>query len=231
MIEGVGEEGQRKLKQAKVIVAGVGGLGCPAAIYLAVAGIGRLILIDKEKVELSNLNRQVLHGEKDIGRYKVDSAVEKLRQLNPDIVIEGLKVNITRQNVSSLIKDADLVVDGMDNFRTRFLLNEACVRYGKPFIHAAVYGLTGELMTIIPGEGPCYQCYITTEPPEVKPFPVLGATPGVLACLEAMEAIKLITGIGEPLVGKLLLFDGLKMTFQTLNINRLSSCPVCSGNT
>jgi len=228
-IEGFGVEGQQRLKKSKVIIAGMGGLGCPAAIYLVAAGVGKLIIIDKEKVELSNLNRQILHWDHDIGKYKVDSAIEKLSQLNPDIQIEGLKTEITEQNVHSLIKEADVVVDGMDNFKTRFLLNEACIRLGKPFVHAAVYGLTGELMTIIPGKGPCYQCYLSTEPPEIKPFPVLGATPGVLACLEAMEVIKLITGLGKPLVGKLLLFDGYKMSFQVLKIKKSEKCPVCSG--
>jgi adenylyltransferase/sulfurtransferase len=228
-IEGFDVEGQKKLKKAKVVVAGAGGLGCPTAIYLAAAGVGKITIIDKEKVELSNLNRQILHWDKDIGKYKIDSAVEKLSQLNPDIEVEGLKIEITEQNVRSLIEDADVIVDGMDNFKTRFLLNEACVKLNKPFVHAAVYGLTGELMTIIPGKGPCYRCYLPVEPPEIKPFPILGATPGVLACLEAMETIKLITGIGEPLTGKLLLFDGFKMTFQILNVKKLENCPVCSG--
>jgi adenylyltransferase/sulfurtransferase len=228
-IENFGMEGQRKLKKTKVIVAGAGGLGCPAATYLAAAGVGKIIIIDKERVELSNLNRQILHWSNDIHKYKVNSVVEKLSQLNPDIKIEGLKTEITEENVYSIIKNVDIVVDGMDNFKTRFLLNKACVRLRKPFVHAAIYGLTGVLMTVLPGKGPCYQCYITTEPPEVKPFPVLGATPGVMACLEAIETIKLITGIGKPLVGNLLLFDGLQMTFKKVKIKRLKNCPAC-GN-
>ncbi|MHC1590341.1 MAG: HesA/MoeB/ThiF family protein [Candidatus Hecatellaceae archaeon] len=222
-----GVKAQRKLKKARVVVAGVGGLGCSAALYLVAAGVGKLTLIDREKVELSNLNRQILHWTKDVGRYKVDSALEKLSQLNPDIEVEGLKTEINGRNVFSLIENADVVVDGMDSFKARLLLNRACIRLGKPFVHAAVYGLMGELMTVLPSKGPCYQCYVTPKPREVKTPPVLGATPGVMGCLEAVEALKLITGVGSPLVGELLIFDGLQMSFRTVKIVRLKGCPAC----
>lgn len=222
-------EGQKKLKNAKVVVAGVGGLGCPVSIYLTAAGIGKIKIIDKEKVELSNLNRQILHWDKDIGKYKVDSALEKLRQLNPNVEIEGEIVEINEKNVFELIKDADVVVDGMDNFKTRFLLNKACLKLEKPFIHAAVYGFEGELMTILPGKGPCLQCLIPEEPPEIKPFPVFGATPAVMACLQAMETIKLVINLGELVVGRLLIFDGLNMQFKNVEVKKRLECPVC-GN-
>ena len=227
-IPGFGIEGQLKLQRAKVLVAGLGGLGSPASIYLAAAGVGKLLLIDREVVELSNLNRQILHWDKDVSRRKVDSAVEKLRQLNPNISIEGLAVQINEDNIYDFVKEVDLVVDGMDNFKTRFIINEACVKLGKPFIHGAVYGLEGRLMTIIPRKGPCLRCLIPTEPPEVKPFPVLGATPAVIASLQVIEAIKVLTGIGEPLVGKLLVFDGLPMSFHEVIVKRSPKCPVCS---
>lgn len=223
----LGLEGQRKLKGAKVLVAGLGGLGCPASIYLVAAGIGRVILVDRERVELSNLNRQILHWDKDIGRFKVDSAVEKLRQLNQDVEVEGRIVEINEENVYNLVKEVDVVVDGMDNFKTRFILNKACIDLGVPFIHGAIYGLEGRLMTIVPGEGPCLRCLIPVDPPEIKPFPVLGATPGVIACLQAIEAVKLITGMGVPCVGKLLIFDGLEMEFHKIEVRKSPSCRVC----
>src|SRR3972149_3452329 len=228
-IPGWGEEGQKKVKSATVVVAGVGGLGCPLSIYLSAAGVGRLILIDKDKVELSNLNRQVLHWDKDIGRYKVDSAVEKLRQLNPAIQIKGLVVEITESNVKELISGSDVVIDGMDNFKTRFALNRACFELNIPFVHAAIYGLEARLMTVKPGKTACLQCLLPSLPPEVKPFPVLGATPASVACLQTMEALKLITGMGEPTNGNLVLIDGQFMRFRRLKVRRNPDCPVC-GN-
>jgi molybdopterin/thiamine biosynthesis adenylyltransferase len=228
-IQGWGEEGQRKVKSATVVVAGAGGLGCPLSIYLTVAGVGRLIIIDKDKVELSNLNRQVLHWDKDIGRYKVDSAVEKLRQLNPTIRVKGQIVEITEANAKELIGGSDVVIDAMDNFKARFDLNRACFELNIPFVHAAIYGLEARLMTVIPGKTACLQCLLPTLPPEVKPFPVLGATPAMVACLQAMEALKLITGVGETANGTLVLIDGQFMRFRRLKVHRNPSCPVC-GN-
>jgi adenylyltransferase/sulfurtransferase len=228
-IRGFGIEAQKKLKNARVVVAGVGGLGCIASTYLVAAGIGEVVLVDMGEVELNNLNRQILYWEEDVGKTKIKSALEKLRRLNSEVKVEGLKIEIKEENIASIIKEADVVVDGMDNFKARFLLNKACVNLGIPFVHAAVYELTGELMTIIPGKGPCYQCYVVKEISEAKPIPVLGATPGVMACLETIETVKLITGIGKPLVGKLLFFDGLNMEFRTVDVKRVDDCPVCGS--
>jgi len=229
-IPGWGEEGQKKVKSATVVVAGVGGLGCPMSVYLAAAGVGTLIVIDRDKVEPSNLNRQVLHWDKDVGRYKVESAVEKLRQLNPTIQIKGLTTEITEANAKELVGGSNVVMDGMDNFATRFALNGACVELDIPFVHAAIYGLEARLMTIIPHKTACLRCLLPSLPPEVKPFPVLGATPGTVACLQAMEALKLITGVGEPTNGNLVHIDGQFLRFRRLKVRRNPDCPVC-GNT
>lgn len=228
-ISGFGVEGQMKLKKSKVLVAGLGGLGAPAAIYLAAAGIGKLVVIDRERVEFSNLNRQIIHWTDDVGKTKVESALKKLHKINPEIEVDGMVVEINEENVYSLVGKMDVVVDGMDNFKTRFLLNEACIKLGKPFVHAAVYGLEGRLMTILPGKGPCLRCLIPMEPEEVKPFPVLGPTPAIMASMQVMEVIKLIVGLGEPLVGKLLVFDGTSMDFMKIEIQKLPNCPVCGG--
>jgi len=228
-ISGFGVEGQIKLKKSSVLVAGLGGLGSPAALYLAAAGVGKLVLVDREKVELSNLNRQILYWTADVGKTKVESALEKLKRLNPEVEIVGLVDEIGEGNVYNLVKEVDVVVDGMDNFKTRFLLNEACVRLRKTFVHAAVYGLEGRLTTIIPGRGPCLKCFLPMEPNETKTFPVLGPTPAVMASLQAIEVVKVIVGIGEPLVGKLLVFDGERMEFMQVSVNRLKNCPVCGS--
>lgn len=227
-ISGFGVEGQAKLKKSRVLVAGLGGLGAPAAIYLAAAGVGKLIVVDRKRVEVSNLNRQILHWTEDLGKTKVESALEKLHKINPEIMVEGIVNEINEENVDKLVGGVDVVVDGMDNFKTRFLLNEACVRLGKPFIHAAVYGLEGRLMTIFPRKGPCLRCLIPVEPEEVKPFPVLGPTPAIMASMQVMEVIKVIVGLGEPLIGRLLVFDGSSMEFMKIVIQKSPNCPICS---
>jgi adenylyltransferase/sulfurtransferase len=226
-IPGWGVEGQKKLKAARVTVAGAGGLGCPVSLYLAAAGVGHITIIDKETVELSNLNRQVLHWQADIGKYKADSVVAKLRSLNSSIEVEAVKAEITEKSVRGLIKDADIVVDGMDNFTTRFILNYGCVKEDIPFVHAGVYGLDGQMTTIIPKKGPCLQCIFPEKPPEFEKFPVAGVTPATLAILQALETIKLIIGLGKPLVGRMLLFDGDALTFSTMEVRRDPNCPVC----
>jgi len=228
IIPGFGEKGQLKLKRSHVVVAGLGGLGSPVAIYLVAAGVGRLTILDSERVELSNLNRQVLHWHMDVGRSKAGSAVEKLFALNPDVKIDSRLEKLTSRNVGKLLKNADVVVDGMDNYPSRYLINEACVRGRIPFVHAAVEGLIGQLSTILPGKGPCLRCIIPKEPPRKPVFPVLGATPGVMGCLEAMEAIKLITGVGEPLVGRMVIFNGEDTSFDEIQVERDPKCPVCS---
>ncbi len=222
-----GEEGQEKLKQARVLVAGAGGLGCPAAIYLAAAGVGRLTIVDQDRLELSNLNRQILHWEGNIGEYKVFSAFKKLSALNSDVEVIPVAGEITADNVDELVRGKDVVVDCMDNFPTRFLLNAACVRAKVPFIHGSIYGLDGCLTTILPGKTPCLSCIYPAAPVEVKPFPVLGATPGVIACLQAMETVKLLVGLGELLAGRFLFFDGGLMEFNVFKIERDRQCRVC----
>ena len=229
IIEGFGIEGQSRLRRARVLVAGVGGLGCPAALYLAAAGVGKLLLVDRDNVEKTNLNRQILYWEEDLGRSKVEAAGEKIRQFNSQVEVETLKMELTFENVYPLVEEVDLVVDGLDNFEARFAVNRACVEAGKPFIHAAVHGLQGELLTVIPGKTPCYQCYVAIAPPERRPLPVLGATSGMLACLEVMEAVKILTGVGEPLLGKLLIFDGYQMEFRLVELKKLETCEVCRG--
>jgi adenylyltransferase/sulfurtransferase len=229
IIPGFGMKGQLKLKKAHVFIAGLGGLGSPACIYLTAAGVGRLTIIDEQRVDLTNLNRQVLHWERDVERPKATSAIEKLTAINPNVKVDSLLKRITPKNVDKLIKGADVVVDGMDNYSTRYILNAACVRNRIPFVHGAVEGLMGQLMTIIPGKGPCLKCFVPRLPPKKPVFPVLGATPGVVGCLEAMETIKLITGVGEPLVGRLLIFNGADMKFEEMKIERDPRCPVCGG--
>ena len=226
-IKGLGKSGQLKLKKARVMVAGAGGLGCPAVLYLVAAGIGYVAVVDSENVELSNLNRQVLHWSDDIGRSKGVSLIEKLRQLNPEVTVKPFQKVITADNARRLVNGFAVVVDGLDNWRTRFLLNKACVKEKIPFVHAGVYSLYGQITTILPGKGPCLQCILPKIPPEEEKFPVLGATAGTLGLLEALETIKIITGLGEPLVGRMLHFDGETMSFQEIKVERRRDCPVC----
>jgi adenylyltransferase/sulfurtransferase len=227
IIPGFGEAGQLKLKNSHVIVAGLGGLGSPAAVYLVAAGVGHLTILDAQRVELSNLNRQVLHWHADVGRSKAESAAEKLSALNPDAKIDSRVERLTSKNIGRLLKNVDVVLDGMDNYPARYLINEACVRSRTPFVHGAVEGFIGQLSTILPGEGPCLKCIIPKEPLRKPVFPVLGATPGVIGCLEAMEAIKLITGVGEPLVGRMVIFNGNDMKFDEMVVKRNPECAVC----
>lgn len=229
MIPSFGEEGQLRLKKAKVTVVGAGGLGCPAALYLAAAGVGTLTIIDPERVELSNLNRQILHWTEDIGELKAVSVARKLEKLNPAVKVKVVPKRLTVKNVRGLIGDSDVIVDCLDNWHTRFLLNEACVAERIPMVHAGIRGLYGQMTTVIPYQTPCLRCILPETPPEEKRFPVLGTTPGVLGVLEAFEAIKLIVGIGVSLAGRLLVFDGEAMSFQEIRVERNESCSVCGG--
>jgi adenylyltransferase/sulfurtransferase len=223
-----GKRGQKKLKSSEVVVVGTGGLGCPASIYLAAAGIGKLVLIDKERFELSNLNRQILGWQKDVGRFKAEAAAEKLEELNSEIRVKARVIEVTEDNVHELLQNADTVIDGMDNWRTRFIINKECVENRIPFVHAGIFGLYGQITTIMPGKGPCLRCILPETPNEITRFPVPGATPALFASLQVMEALKLIVGFGEPLIGRMLLFDGERMSFTTVKMERNSECPLCS---
>ncbi|RLA95878.1 MAG: adenylyltransferase [Deltaproteobacteria bacterium] len=227
MLPSFGEEGQQKLKAAHVVVAGVGGLGSLSSMLLVAAGVGHLTLIDADRVELSNLNRQILHWEEDIGVEKVLSAARKLRKLNSTVEVMPRAEEITKENVASLVEGADLVMDAMDNMATRFILNEACVKMGIPFIHGGIHGLLGQITTIIPRRGPCLRCIFPQEVEGKKPFPVLGATPAMVASLQVMEAIKVLVGMGELLVGRMLLINGEVMEIATIEVKRNPQCPVC----
>jgi adenylyltransferase/sulfurtransferase len=228
MIDGFGEEGQRKLKEASVFIAGAGGLGSPAAIYLAAAGVGRLRIVDHDKVDLTNLNRQVLHWDKDIGREKVGSAKEKLQGLNPDVRIEAIEETISDKNVLDLIAGCDLIVDALDNFPTRYLLNKAALEKNIPFCHGAVYGFEGRVMMTLPGKSACFRCLYKKGPSAVK-FPVIGVTPAIIGCIQATEAIKYLIEIGNLLTDRLLVYDGLSMTFSKMKLKKDPDCEDCGG--
>lgn len=222
-----GEEGQKKLKQSHILIAGVGGLGSPAAIYLASAGVGKLTLVDSDAVDLSNLNRQILHWEDDIGEEKVLSAARKLSRLNSSVEITPVAVKITTENVIGLLQGVNIVIDCLDTMETRFILNEGCVRKGTPLIHGGIYGLTGEITTIIPGKTPCFACIFPRPAKGKRPFPVFGATPALIASLQVMEAIKLISGFGDPLAGKMLYINGENMEFIFVNLEKSPDCQIC----
>jgi molybdopterin/thiamine biosynthesis adenylyltransferase len=228
LIKGFGEAGQKKLKNTRVFVAGVGGLGSPIATYLAVAGFGHITIADMDVVDLSNLNRQILHWDKNVGEVKVKSGLEKLTQINPNIEVEAFPGRIDENNVYELTKGHDIIIDAMDNFPTRYLLNRAALRHNIPFIHASVWGLEGRLTTIIPGKTPCFECIFPTAPPK-EVFPILGATPGVLGTLQVTEAVKVVLGIGDPVTNRLLLYDGEYMEFHEIQVNKNPACPACGG--
>ena len=221
-----GEEGQEKLKKAKVLVVGAGGLGSPISTYLAVAGIGKILLADFDSVEPNNLNRQFLHHEKDIGKEKIKSAEEKLLSLNPEIKVETIREKNTDENAGSIVHPCDLIIDALDNFDTGHVLNRLAVERNIPLIHGAVSGYRGQVTTIIPRKTSCFCCiFPTTFKKEV--FPVLGTTPGVIGTIQANEAIKYLTGQGKLLENRLLLWDGLSGSFNELKVNKTENCPVC----
>ena len=226
ILEGFGEEGQKKLKRAKVFIAGSGGLASSISFYLAVAGVGKMRIVDHGKVELSNLNRQILHWEKDIGREKVNSAGEKLAKLNSSMHIECVIETISEHNVFELVGDYELIVDAVDNFPTRYILNKAAIAKGIPFFHGAVRGFDGRAMTVIPGKTPCLKCLYSRVPAPEK-FPVVGVTPGVIGCIQAAEVIKYIVGVGNLLAGRLLVYDGLNQKFTEVNVRRDPECGHC----
>lgn len=227
MIPQMGEEGQEKLKRARVFVAGAGGLGSPVSIYLAAAGVGLLRLVDQDTVDLTNLNRQVVHWTADVERRKVDSAQEKLSRLNPHVTIEALRVTIAEENVSALVEGFDLIVDAMDNLPARYLLNQTAIARGMPFFHGAVNGFEGRAMTVLPGKTACLRCLYRGPVPESK-FPVIGVTPAVIGCIQATEVIKYLVGIGDLLANRLLTYDGLNMKFTEFKVQRNPECEHCA---
>jgi molybdopterin/thiamine biosynthesis adenylyltransferase/rhodanese-related sulfurtransferase len=232
LLPDVGEEGQRRLKAARVLLVGAGGLGSPAALYLAAAGIGRLGIVDADVVEVSNLQRQVVHGTRDVGRAKVASARDRLVDLNPHVEIATYHTRLSSANALEVLRDYDVIVDGSDNFQTRYLINDACVLLGKPDVYASVLRFDGQASVLALPEGPCYRC-LFREPPPPGLVPncaeggVFGVLPGLLGTIQATETIKLITGAGEPLVGRLLLVDALRMRFRTIELVRDPACPAC----
>jgi len=226
IIPGWGDEGQEKIKAATVFVAGAGGLGGPLSIYLATAGVGTIRICDADVVELSNLNRQILHTDEGVGTPKAFSAEKRLREINPRIRVEGIKNYIDENSIESIIGTPDVVVDCLDNYPTRFLLNAYCLERRIPLVHGAIWGMAGQLTVLHPPQTPCLRCIVSEAPPK-EVFPVLGATPGVTGCLQAFETLKLLTGIGKPLKNRLLTFDAEFMQFRTLNLRRMKDCPDC----
>ncbi len=228
----VGMEGQLKLKHAKVLLVGTGGLGAPLGMYLAAAGVGRIGLVDFDVVDFTNLQRQVIHGTKDVGRKKLDSAIDTMHDINPYVTLDRHEVALTSENALDIMKDYDLVVDGTDNFPTRYLVNDACVILGKPNVYGSIFRFEGQASVFAYPGGPCYRClYPEPPPPGLVPScaegGVLGILPGVIGLIQATEAVKLILGIGEPLIGRLLLYDALAMRFRELKLRKNPDCPVC----
>ena len=231
----VGMEGQLKLKAAKVLLVGTGGLGAPLGLYLAAAGIGRIGLVDFDVVDFTNLQRQVIHFTKDVGRPKIESAAEKMQALNPNVEIVKHEVALSSENALDIIKDYDLVVDGTDNFPTRYLVNDACVLLGKPNVYGSIFRFEGQATVFAYEGGPCYRClYPEPPPPGLVPScaegGVLGILPGTIGLIQATETVKLILGIGEPLVGRLLLYDALGMHFRELKLRKNPECPICGDH-
>jgi len=228
----VGLEGQAKLCDARVLLIGAGGLGSPAALYLAAAGVGTLGLVDFDLVDRSNLQRQILHGTSGIGSAKTESARARLRDINPHVQLATFAERLTSANALTILRDFDIVVDGSDNFPTRYLVNDACVLLGKPDVYGSVFRFDGQVSVFYAKQGPCYRClYAEPPPPDLVPScaegGVLGVLPGIIGSLQALEAIKLILGFGEPLIGRLLLFDGRRMQFRELALEKDPECPVC----
>ena len=228
----VGIDGQRKLKAARVLLIGTGGLGSPLALYLAAAGIGRIGLVDYDVVDETNLQRQVIHGESSVGVLKIESAKRRMLDINPHLQIDTYNVPLTSANALELFAPYDVIVDGTDNFPTRYLVNDACVKLGKPNVYGSIFRFEGQLSVFYAKEGPCYRCLFPTPPPpglvpSCAEGGVLGILPGTIGTLQATEVIKLLLGIGEPMIGRMLLYDALEMSFTTLKLRKDPNCPVC----
>jgi molybdopterin/thiamine biosynthesis adenylyltransferase/rhodanese-related sulfurtransferase len=232
MLPEIGQEGQVKLLRSRMLCLGAGGLGSPVALYLAAAGVGTLGIIDDDVVDSSNLQRQILHATDRIGIPKVESAQRTIAGLNPDVKVRPYQARLTSENVLDILKDYDVIVDGVDNFPTRYLLNDAALKLGKPVVHASIYRFEGQLTCFVPGEGPCYRClYPEPPPPDMAPScqeaGVLGVLPGVVGVLQATEAIKLALGIGKSLAGRLLMYDALGTKFREMKLRKDPKCPTC----
>ena len=236
ILKEIGVKGQKRLLNAKVLIIGAGGLGAPAAMYLAAAGVGTIGIADADVVDLSNLQRQVIHSTNDLGKPKVESARETMEAINPDVKVVTYHEFISSYNILDIIKDYDFILDGTDNFPAKFLINDACVMAKKPFCHAGIIRFRGQLMTYVPGAGPCYRCVFKNPPPKdavptCKQAGVIGAMAGVIGCLQALEAVKFITGAGELLTGKLLTYDALTNNFHTVKLPaHVADCPVCGDH-
>ncbi len=233
LLDEVGMEGQQKLLDAKVLLLGAGGLGSPAALYLAAAGVGTLGIVDNDEVDVSNLQRQVIHSSERVGVPKVDSAEQAIKALNPDVEVKKYPVRLGSENIMDILPGYDVVLDGLDNFPTRYLLNDASVRLGIPVVSAAILGFEGQLSVFKPFDGPCYRCLFPVPPPaELAPScganGVLGVLPGTMGLLQATEVIKLILGEGDPLIGRLLMYDALAASFSEVRVRRDPDCPICS---
>src|SRR3954469_17754604 len=228
-------DGQKTLKQARVLTIGAGGLGAPLAMYLAAAGVGTLGIVDFDVVDESNLQRQIIHGTSDIGRPKMESARDRIKDINPNVQVEAFEEALTSENALDIFKDFDIIVDGTDNFPTRYLVNDACVLLGKPNVYGSIFRFEGQASVFYAEEGPCYRClYPEPPPPGLVPScaegGVLGILPGAIGTIQATETVKLILGIGEPLIGRLLLYDALGMTFREMKLRKDPDCPVCGEN-
>lgn len=232
ILKEVGVEGQLRLNRARVLVVGAGGLGSPVALYLAAAGVGTIGIVDGDVVELSNLQRQIIHATPDVGRHKVESASDSLQAMNPDVKVRPYKFQLCADNVMAIVKEYDFVVDGTDNFAAKFLVNDACVLAGIPFSHGGVLRFAGQVMTILPGESACYRCVFRQPPPEdavssCSQAGILGAIAGILGTIQATEVLKFITGNGQLLKNTLMSFDALTMDFRKIRLSRQEDCPVC----
>lgn len=227
LITEIGLIGQARLKEAKIFICGAGGLGSPIALYLAAAGIGTLTLIDHDRVALSNLNRQILHGEADIGREKVDSARDKLGRMNSHITLKTSAVTITKENAADLISGHDVIIDALDNPETRYILNEVALKLRIPFVHGAVSGFEGRVLTVMPGKSTCLRCLYRGPVTQAPKFPVIGVTPAVIGAIQATEALKILLGIGKLLTDRLLIYDGLTLTWKEFTVRKNPNCDHC----
>jgi adenylyltransferase/sulfurtransferase len=235
LLPNVGAMGQKRLLNGRVLLLGAGGLGSPAALYLAAAGVGTLGIVDFDTVDLSNLQRQILHRQEEIGNPKVDSAMRTLKSLNPDVNVVPFRTRLYSDNVFDIIKDFDIILDGTDNFQTRYLINDATVMTNKTVVHGSIFQFDGQVTVFKPGAGPCYRCLFPAPPPpgavpNCAEAGVFGVLPGIVGSIQAVETLKLILGEGEPLIGRLLIFDALAMEFSEVKIRRDPKCPVCGDN-